>query len=267
MRYRGLFILLPLVVLVAACTTKVTNVQTGRDFDPSVLDGGVVALGGFVASTRLLDDYPVGPDAPPIGDLLAQTEAWAPVLYGAFLAEAPQMNIWPWPTVAAAVTDSTLADGLTVFARGGLLRPDQLDPVARELPGARYLALVRLDGNEVSLHESAGSVTRNQRDHDGRQLHANEGAANITTRRRLTVTLEIYDLQTGLSLWGGTIRHDAKELYNPEDARTDAPDSLRTGDPYIRVTGTSQQGPPFMGVLEAACAAAVKRMQYGDDGS
>ena len=266
-RLTGLIFLLPCLLLVAACTTKVSNVQTARDFDPAVLDEGVMAVGGFVASTRLLADYPTEKDAPPAGDLLAQSDAWAPLLYAAFLAEVPQLTVWPWPTVQGVLTDSTLVDDLAIFARGGLLRPAQLEPMARALPGVRYLALARLDGNEISLHEPAGSVTRNQRDHDGRDLHTNEGVVSLTTRRRVTVTLDLYDLQTGRSLWAATVRHDAKELYNPDEAQPAARDTVQAGDPYIRVEGTPQQAPSFAAVLEAACAAAVKRMQANEGDS
>ena len=129
------------------------------------------------------------------------------------------------------------------------------------------MAMARLDGNEVSLHEQAGSVTRNQRDHDGRDLHDSERVSSVTTRRRVTVTLDLYDLHSRRSLWAATVRHDAKELYNPDEARPALPDTAQAGEPYIRVAGTPQEGPPFVGVLEAACAAAVKRMQANEDDS
>ena len=266
MSHRPLILMTCLLAL-AGCATKVKNVQPAQDFQPSVLAEGPVVLGGFVAADRLGNEYPEDEGAPPKYDVLAQTDAWSPLLFGGFLQEAPELSVWPWPALQGATDDTLMVPALETLARSGLLNADHFEVILDALPGARFLALVRMDGNEVSLHEHGLSVTANQRDHDGRDLHANDRGNTITTRRRVTVTLEIYDLRAERSLWAATVRHDAKELYNPAEAEPTRPDSLQAGDPYIRVAGTPHQGPPLPDVLEAACAAAVRRMFEDKDES
>ena len=71
---------------------------------------------------------------------------------------------------------------------------------------ARYLVLARIEGNEVAHNTS--SVDGHGGD-DGYRIHS------ISTSRVATVSMRIYDLSTGMSIWSGATnegRNNSKEV-------------------------------------------------------
>lgn len=249
------------LALVAGCAGKVETIHTDADFDPANLEEGIVALGGFVSASRLAADpaqeVPAGiaPD-----DHIAQSDTWLPLLYGQFLALAPPVQVWPWPQIAGRVDSLALAVAHATIARGGVLRREQLEELAAGLPEVRFLAFARLDRNEVSLHNSTEQAARASWERDQVDGETQVRDRSVTTRRQVTVTLDLYDLQEGRSVWTATASRDAKELYNFEDATETAATGELAENPAVRVKGTPRQGPPLEGVLEQVCGKLVERL-------
>ncbi len=261
MRMAGLALLVGALALGAGCAGKMTTIHTAPDFDPAMLREAPVAIGGFVTSSRLLaDPSQEAPGPMDTGDHLAQSDAWSPLLYGQFLTHASAVNVWPWSQVESRVAVAPLAAAHGALARGGLLRDAQLADIAAALPEVRYLALARLDGNEVTLHSSTEQAARTSWERDGVE---NDEARDrsLSTRRRVTVTLDLYDLATGRSVWTATVEQVATELYNFEKAEAGKRvGASGTTTPGITVQGTPRQGPPLDGVLEKACGRLVERL-------
>lgn len=249
----------------AGCAGKVETVHTAADFDPTALEEGIVALGGFVVATRVTaapdQEMPVGmePD-----DHLAQSDAWTPALYGAFLGGAPQVRVWPWPQLSGRVDPALLAHAHAAVARGGVLHEDLLRGVARQLPEVRYLAMARLDRNEVDLHHSTEQAARTSWERDEMEGGAQARDRSVTTRRRVAVTLDLYDLYAGRSVWTTTVTREAKELYNYQEAEETAATGELADNPAVRVKGTPKQGPPLEGLIEKACGMLVENL-VGDE--
>ena len=261
MKMRARAVLASSLMLAAGCAGKVETVHTDAGFEPAVLEEGVVVLGGFVASSRLAADLtqemPSGFGA---SDHVAQSDAWSPLLYGQFLAVAPAVQMWPWAQLAGRVDSVTVASVHASLARGGTLQRQQLELMAAALPEARFLAVARLDRNEVSLHNSTEQAARTsweREDLDG-ETQARDRA--FVTRRRVVVVLDLYDLQEGRSLWSATASRDAKELYNFEEAdRVEAAEEPAEL-PGVTVKGMPRQGPPLEGLLEQACGKLVEQL-------
>ncbi len=251
-----------LAAVLAACAGKVDTIHTSDGFARADLAAGRLGVGGVVLSARLdRDPARPAPDGVPLDDVLAQAEAWAPVLYGPLLAAGPDVTVWPWPAVRDACGDSALVQVLTAFARGGVLLPAQLGPLAAALDEVRYLALARVEQDETTLHESAEGVMENQRTKDGRDVHGSPRDPALKTRRKLTVTLDVYDLAEGRSVWTTTAERHRDELYNftAQDGQ-DRPPVVPDGEPVITADGRPLPTAEFTQVLDDACQALAQRL-------
>lgn len=255
----------PLVLfaaLLAACAGRVETVHTSPGFARADLAAGRLGVGGVVLASRLaLDPALAAPAGVPAGDVLAQADVLAGQLYGPLLAAGPGVPVWPWPAVREACGDSLLAGVLGAFARGSVLRPAQLAPLADALDQVRYLALARVEKDEITLHEGVEAAVRKQRARDGRDVHAGSLDPALKTRRKLTVTLDVYDLAAGRSVWTATAERHRDQLYDfSGSAAGERPSVVPTGEPVITADGRPLPTADFATVLGEACDALARRL-------
>lgn len=251
-----------LAIVLAGCAGRVQTVHETAGFTRTELAAGGVAVGGVVLSARLAAAPAAElPEGVPVDDVLAQADAWAGALYGALLDAGAGGTVWPWTAVRDACQDSALATVLVAFARGGLPRPDQVTALAGDLAQVRYLALARVDDERTELRGDPEAALRQQRIRDGREPHANARDNGLTTRRTMTVTLDVYDLATGRSVWTATAERHRDELYNYTEAgATKEPGVVPEGQPVITAQGKPLPMPEFLDVVGDACGAAARRL-------
>ena len=254
-----------LLLLVVGCSGRLTHLHQAEGYDPLARDGARYAIGGFVLRVgEELDGQADVPAAVRNGEVQAQTDTWAPVLYGAMLTGRADLEIWAWP----AVRDNIPADAITAlqraYAEGRLLPPARFTQLATDLPDITYLVLARLDRNEVEIGSNVPGSTGSQVTDDSRDPHGVNDALirTVKTRRRVTVTLDVYDLRTGLSVWSGQAEREKTELYSPgpKDKSEDlvvTPATEEGGTPEITVKGASLAMPELADVLSDACTALV----------
>ncbi len=255
-------LLLILSTIAGGCAGNVRTVHHSADFYRADLTAGRLAVGGCVLSSVLAGDARRQvPDGLPAGDVLAQADAWSPVLYGHLLAAGPDVPVWPWAAVRGACPDSLLEDVLRALARGSVLRPAQLTPLHQGLEGVAYLAVARITGDETTLHEGVGAAVDNQRVRDGRDLHGSPGDAGLKTRRKVTVTLEVYDLAAGRVVWTTTADRHRDALYDFAAAGAQGrPPVVARGEPVITAGGKPLPAVDFTDVLGDVCAALARRL-------
>lgn len=248
--------------LLAGCAGRVETLHETPEFDRAELAAGGLAVGGVVLASRLATAPGADvPDGVPAADVLAQADAWSGALYGALLEADTGGTLWPWPAVRDACPDSSLARVLASFAHGGLPHPEDLMPLAADLPQVRYLALVRIDGDETALREGPEAAVQQQRVRDGRDPHGTTRDRDLTTRRTVTVTLDIYDLARGRSVWTAFAERHREELYNyAAAAEQEERGVVPAGQPVITAQGKPLPAAEFRKVLEDACAAAAQRL-------
>lgn len=259
-------VMIPLLLL-AGCAGKVRTVHQGEGFDPARLEGAAIGVGGVVLAARAVADPAVAvPDGLPAGDVLAQAEAWSTSLYGGLLTARPGVAAWPHGAVAAACPDSVLAFALLDIARGGVLKPARLEPLGAALPEIGYLAFARVEDDDLTLHEGAEAVMRDQRTRDGRDPHGAQLDRSLKVRRAVTVTMDLYDLAAGRSVWTATVTRHRDELYNhaglPDDAR---PPVVPEGQPVITAGGQPLPAADFTRVLDDACGALARRLLESEE--
>ena len=125
----------------------------------------------------------------------------------------------------------------------------------------RYLAYARVENDELSVEHLGPGAVENPQVRDNRDPHAAERNAIVKTRRQVTVTMEIYDLERGGIVWSATVRRQRDELYDFNAASADRkPDVVPQGEPVITATGRAVPSPEFTQVFADACGALADRL-------
>ncbi len=253
------------VFLFGGCSGKVASRQHATDYEPLGQSEAKYAVGGFVLgekAERENDDE--GAVLSEYGDHREQTEAWAPLLYGPLLVGRSGLNVWSWSALRDNIPADAIAEVHQAYAVGGVMPQVYLKALAGDLPDITYLVLARLDRNEISIWELAPANLDNG-------LGADAGDApvlprsllqSVKTRRKITVTMDVYDLRTGLSVWTGSVDRTKTELVGPDSVNMKedvvvTPATEEGAPPEIRMKGPSVEMPGLNDLLAEASAALV----------
>lgn len=252
--------------LLGGCGGKVEQVHRAAGYDPLAADGVKYAVGGFVlgAGVEVVPEPGVVLLPGFADDPAAQSDAWAPALYGPLLAMRGGRDVWAW----SALRDNIPADGITAIqtaiARGEVPTAGSLAQVAGDLPDITYLVVARLDRNEVMVSDTTPTGLRTDRRDPGGDVGAppNTLLGTVRIRRTVGVTLEVFDLGGGQSVWRGSVERQRTELLSSKSIteREDlvvVPPKGEGGLPEIRVKGTALEAPALEGLLAEACEALV----------
>ena len=253
------------VFLCSGCGGKVSSVQYAADFDPLAADEAKYAVGGFVlgekAEQKNDDD---GETLSEHGDHRAQTDAWSALLYGPFLVARAGQNVWSWSALADNIPADAIAGVHQAYAVGGVMPQELLTALKGDLPDITYLVLARVDRNEISISEMAPASHSDGLDSDGGNVPATPSSLRhpVKTRRTVAVTMDVYDLHTGLSAWTGSVERVKTELVGPDTVqkREDlvvTPAAEEGAPPEIRLKGPSLEMPDLEDLLAEASAALV----------
>jgi hypothetical protein len=258
-------LLVVLFLLLLGGCARVANVHHAADYDPLAQDGAKYAVGGFVlgSQTTLDSQAEIGSGAEN-SDPRAQTDAWANELYGPLLAGRAGLNVWAW----SALRDNIPADTITAvqaeYAKGSGLPPEMITPLAADLPEITYLVLARIDRNDIEIGSNTPAVLGNQAANESRDPHAETDmmTRSVKTRRIVKVTMNVFDLRSGRSVWSGAVTRNKTELYSPSEEDLDqklvvTPSTEEGAAPEIRVKGASLAMPELDALLGEACRDLV----------
>ncbi len=245
---------------------KVANIHHDADYDPMARDGAKYAVGGFVlgAQAELDRQAEIGtPDQN--ADPRYQTETWAPVLYGPMLTRRDDLEVWAWTALRENIPVDTITAVQTAYARGSVMPPAMFTQVAGDLPDITYLVLARIDRNDIEIGSNTPANLGNQAAIESRDPHTvvDQMTRTIKTRRTVAVSLDVYDLRSGRSVWSSSVERNLTELYSADNEDTGeelvVTPAVEEGDlPEIMVKGASLAMPALDDVLAVACAALVK---------
>ncbi len=256
-----------LLFLGTGCSGVVKNVKQSPDYDPGARDGAKYAVGCLVLGDKVeLDRQAEIGTADQNADPGYQTDAWAPLLYGAMLAGREQLEVWSWGALRDNIPSDTITAIQKAYSWRDELPPEMFSSLAKDLPEITYLVLARVDNNELSIGGNSLAAAGNQDVVESRDPHAAvRRSADVTvTKRELTVTMDVIDLRTGLSVWRGVVKRYGSELFSMEEAAPGdllvTPATEEGGSPDIQVSGTALDMPQFEDVLAVACGDLVKKL-------
>lgn len=238
-----------------------------------------IAIGGLVVREGVATDDAAPQKPYDDEDVLAVADRWTGILETSLSLVAPGLERWSWTAVSDQADPDLLRRALTVHRRGGLLRADLLTPLAGELPGCRYLLLARVDGNDVQMSNNDGFAETSREGHAGlgrTSVSGGEpGAASrgsYSLRRTITLTMDLYDMISGRSVWSASVERSERELLTAEGGddgsgfRVEAPsvevDRSAVAGREVRIEGRGglAGGPTLEQILPDACDALVDEL-------
>jgi len=261
--------ILPLLLLgISACSSPEVQFQSESFPFQTILDNRL-AMGGIVLHDRLVFvdenelDFSGGPVEP-----YRESDRWSHHLERGFLVKAPDLDRWPWATVADQVDPVLMTEILRVYKRGGFLNEQKLLILAESLPGSRFLLLARIDENDLGLESNLPVSQMNAFNSSGlgktpsSQGPIQPGRGSHFHRRSIRLSMDLFDLASGRSIWSASVaRHRDQPLDSlsggePPSVRVQkAPDM--EGGVQIQGRGGLSGGPTLDEVLPDACEALV----------
>jgi hypothetical protein len=244
------------VLALAGCATSVSLTEVDPTFGRQLAASPSLALGGVVVGAAL--EARLAPE---------DTEAADDALYRAFLTQRPDLTVWPRPSIEGRLEPGQLDSLRHDHATVGRLRPEQLQALAAGLGEVRFLALARLDADQVRTVTPAGGVR-------GRDVPGAEGVpedsenwgAPVSTERRVALTLQVFDVVDGAMVWEAAAEARARQRYAYRDAMSEDATYVRdrlqedAGEPALSREGMYLQTPDLVELLEQALASAVARL-------
>jgi hypothetical protein len=245
------------------CSTKVHETTDAPGFAAALATTPVIGVAGVTV-------------APDVGGVLApdDQDAADEALYGALLAGQPDpdagrttIDVWHPGTVTDLASVGALADLADAYARLGRLRSDDVQAMAASLSGCRFLAFGRLIDDEIGSNTHHQELSDPEARAEGQGEHRSAFDRLVTVERTATVTLELFDLESGASVWRGEARSRDRQQYEYADDtdRTSAAELQRRlaapDEPvYLSRTGEALRTPDLIELMRRAFTELVERL-------
>jgi hypothetical protein len=246
----GLGFYLGLGLGLGGCATRVQVAAQDPELAGLLAERPLIALGGVTV-------------APMVGGILAPADERdaADAMHRAFLTGRPDLVPWPPAVVADQLGEERWRDLRGEYGHLGRLRPDQLVPLLDWLVDCRFLAIARLTDDAIRSRtlDPAGPADEDE--------HRSPWWMSVNTERSVTVTLELFDLTLGRSVWQAEARARDAMRYEYEDrlrrdpnrylqerlAAADGPDVLDRRGEFLRL-------PDLVDLIEQALGGLVVRL-------
>ncbi len=238
--------------MIAGCSVHVHAPPASEALVAALDRGSVVAFAGVTT------DPAVGVFTPP--DAIAADDA----ALGGIASAYPTLTVWATPAVADVLGDPQLAALRDEYGRLGGLAIARVRALAAGLPGASLLALARLEADDVHTDTVVQDQANPEARVSGQPEHSTPWAMTMSTERKIRVAMEIFDLQTGASLWRGQadVRDRIRYEYKPPsiDPQAIARRSAAASDSAIVRTGEFLKRPDIVPMIGNACHDLTTRL-------
>ena len=257
-RFLAAAVAIALLLASTGCATRVHDAGGDADLDARLVAGTAVAAVAVAT----------GPDA---GGRFSPDDARdaADALYGALLAGRPDLTVWHPSVVADLAGTDTLASLVTQYGRLGRWRPESVQGLAGALDGCAFLAVGRLTGDRLGSNAVRRDAMNPEARAEGQPEHDSAWAATVNVQRDVQVTLELFDLATGRSVWRAEASSRAKSLYEYDASGiADVADMQQRleqadGPAYLSRGGESLKAPDLVDLLRQALTEAAGRLPGG----
>ena len=190
------FCLLSILVF-SGCATipKINNLKQDKSFTPDEIVAGRLGVGGVVSIVNDLDD--------------SARRQYSDILRKSLLSVRKEYVILPVEEVAKWIEKDHYQAILNDYKYTGELSLNLLKKLASSQTAFRYLLLIRIIENEITKtrEKSPRPEIPPQWDLEGNPV-VKEIAVELTTSRRIRVSLDIYDLEKEILVWHGTINEN-----------------------------------------------------------
>ena len=230
-----------------------------------------IALGGVVVRDGV--DIHRNPDLPPLKakfDHATQTKIWCQNVEWKFAQKFSTPTLMPFSEFDEFIPDSVLKVLWADFAQGGYMEPEILESIRAEAPEVRYMIMVRVDYDRVAHDiDTAWLIEPNQAGGSGNVSGSaynpdkSNNSLHPTIQRRVGLTMDLFDLETGLTVWEGRKIKDVKQHVDPQNMNDYGgykSMEIEAGQFSIAEEDQHQDAPPFYMALEKCLGSLFKDM-------
>ena len=170
--------------IVPACKTQVIGLVKDPTFTFEAITSGKMAIGGVTSALKRMPD--------------AERNRYADMMRMRFLGERESFIILPAGIVAHFLGHDEYRNMLDEYRTYGRLSDKMKQRLITNFKVARYIVFARIEKDNIS--KSRRDVVR---DEFGKELENKKTIMEIT--RSTDVSMNIYDLRTGVTVWSGTV--------------------------------------------------------------
>jgi hypothetical protein len=225
------------------------DLYSAPGFSFKSMEGKTLAVGGVVLRDGApLDEFcDIGVSRRHLS-YEVQADLWSPALNSAVLALTPEMDIQFWHSVNNATPPELVEATHGILAHQGIIKPHILQDWARSLPTADFLALVRIDDTWI----------------DG--TGQSDWSRSKGLGRVVVVTLDIYDLHEGHSVWSYEVQ---KHVWGRDKGAATAEEGGNQnqgagGMHGVDDQGTTKSAPTLLDALDDALNEVVKKLHNSE---
>ncbi len=264
-----------LTLLLAGCSTSLPpQVETvykegplkGRDF----IDGGVVLGGVVLAEGAELNLFPDLPAELERADYLQQSFYWSPRVVNALRRLDPDLTVLPFAQFHVTVSRDLGLRLLERHAQRLSPSPSLWKEVNRFHLTARYLLLARIERDELELDSTPSTTNLGpQTDELGRRSderpynNDRQRPVNPAIIRHVDLNLELFDLQSGLSVWEAWVSRSGQKRIQAHSPGSDVQFEVvekTDGTVVVKPTARIEDAPPFAPILEKCLDVLLRQL-------
>jgi hypothetical protein len=269
-KYTYLLMIMALILL-AGCRGGAKVITQAEGFDFEEMKQSSWAVGGVFLNKDFVPDGAAQKELQPfLTPWNGVSEVLSPMLYGGLLRVAPEMELWTFDTVFSRVPEVELKELAEELANSREPAPGKIKNLTESLAKVRYVVFARVDDTQLDTNEDMASSVVDQMNRDGREPHANTLARTVSIRRGVFMSMEVYDLQTGIKVWSGEADHwDEVLLTGEANEQSRGVQVLRDGEDsevtQILLDGIMRNGPSLLAGIRETCAKLANEMNTRQD--
>jgi hypothetical protein len=172
----------------AACQTRVKGLATDPSFTYEAVVSGKMAIGGVTSALTKMPEE--------------ERNRYADMMRMSFLEKRETFTIVPAGFVAHFMGHPEYRHMLDEYRTYGRLSDSLKEKVGARFTIARYIAFARIERDNISR-------SRTEETHDASGEELEKKKTIMETTRSTEVSLNIYDLQTGVKVWSGAVEEYA----------------------------------------------------------
>ncbi|WP_141733321.1 hypothetical protein [Oligoflexus tunisiensis] len=186
-----------LFLLTSACATKVDGLQVSDSFQPSTLKSGALVTGGVVDTKA--------------GVKREDSNTYSALMLSEIKDEREYVSVKPVETLIQALGDSTYNIVLNQYSKSGL-DGNTLGQIAEKLPGVRFVALAKIEGDTTEKGENRQAASETKND-DGKVIKT-PASVTKTHKRTVLASMHIYDLKNRDVAFSGQVSKSKETSRN-----------------------------------------------------
>ncbi len=191
-RSAAFLLLAGLFLILGGCATKVIGLRHDPSFTYDSIAGSRIAIGGVASSAvRLSRGY---------------IRKYNGILREEFLKQRPGYPMAQAGLVESALGKKAYLEMLDDYSATGTLSAQWASAIKASVKDVRYVVFARLGESEITYDKSTTNVYKKSRNAEGKEIrHLTGYNITLNTRREMSASLRIHDLDDGRYVWGGTV--------------------------------------------------------------